>query len=242
MSLLVITSAVFVNSGLTVLTDPELRKSQYIESIKFYLKSETITTIIVCDNSGFDFSTIKSINLLAAKNNKTLEILYFTGNYDKILKHGKGFGEGEILNYIMNNSLIIEYFESFFKVTGRINILNIDTIVRNTNTNLNYFQKVGINPFNQNRKYDTRFYHCGLKIFKAELVDAYYNVDDFKGYYLEHAYFDRISSAKIKRKNFLNIPNYSGFSGSTGLSYKIPGIKFLLKKIVYSCLYSFYNR
>ena len=147
MSVLIITSTVSVNSCLTVLVDREIRLQQYIDSILFYLNAKVIDKIVVCDNSGFDYSELKFLSELACSNNKQIEFLNFKGSVNQIQEKGKGFGEGEIMKYILTNSkLFFEEEGSFLKVTGRLKVVNIDWVVKYLNPNINYFNAVNLNP------------------------------------------------------------------------------------------------
>lgn len=235
MSLLIITSSVTVNSCLTVLVDPKIRLEQYIDSILFYLNSKKVKKIIVCDNSGFDYSEIQKIVELAAVNNKQIEFLSFYGTTDKIQECGKGYGEGEIISFVFSNSKIIAQGDvAFLKVTGRLKILNIDEVVHHLKSNVTYFNAVNLNPFVNLKKVDTRFYQCTKENFKYFFKDSYKNVNDKEGFFLEHVYYNNLQDNIIKFKNFKILPNFSGISGSTGITYKTSKISFLIRQFLFS--------
>ena len=242
MSLLIITSTVNVNSCLTVLIDPKVRLEQYIDSILFYLKSKVIDKIIVCDNSGFDYSGITEIYEQSNKNSKIIEFLNFQGTVNKIQKYGKGFGEGEIMSFVFNNSKLITHEElSFLKVTGRLKILNVDTILESVKPNTNYFQAVNLNPFVNLKKVDTRFYQCTKQNFNFFLENCYKKVNDSDGFFLEHVYYDKLIEEKIEFERFRILPNFLGISGSTGGVYKMSYSEFWLRQILYTMFNGFKN-
>src|SRR5262249_46354525 len=195
---LIITSTVYVNSDLTVVTDPGLREQQYIDSILFYIGSAGTKKIVVCDNSGFDYSKIERLPAQAKQHGKEIEFLSFQGDKDKIKQRGKGYGEGEIMEYTFRNSRLLGKESDFFKVTGRVLVLNIDRIVSKVIPGEVCFQKVTMNPFSTLHKFkvDTRLYYCSRAFFERNLLDAYKTVDDNGGRYLENAYFDRLLSDK----------------------------------------------
>ncbi|MDH7463254.1 hypothetical protein QEG73_18290 [Chitinophagaceae bacterium 26-R-25] len=228
---LVTTSTVYVNSNLTVLTDPEKRLSQYIESIKFYLLSKHIKNIVVCDNSGYDYSLCEEVNVLAQQHNKRLEFHNFHGDSDNIFKKGKGYGEGEMLKYLFSNSNLLQQSGSFCKVTGRLFIRNIDQVLRGVRKDQNYFQVIGINPFKKRDKIDTRFYHCQIETFSRYLLDEYKKVDDSNGIYLEHLFYNALTLQRGLFHNFKTIPDFEGISGSTGMSYKKTKLKLFIQKL-----------
>ena len=233
MSLLIVTSTVTVNSSLTVLVDPEIRLQQYISSILFYIKVKNLDSIIVCDNSGYDYSKTSSLIALAEKHSKKIEFLSFTSDQQNTMKYGKGYGEGEIMEFIVKNSLLYKKREnSFFKVTGRIIIPNIETVIRFTAVRKNFFQRTVFNSLKSEDKIDTRFYYIKKVEFEKHLITSYMNVNDNEGFYLEHAYFKSIIKEKIKYSLFYILPFIKGVSGSTGVDYEIPKRSFFIRSLV----------
>jgi hypothetical protein len=230
---LIITSTVFINSDMTVLTDPMEREQQYVESVLYYLRSPYLGAIIVCDNSGFDFSFNPQLMDAVAASGKQCECLAFVADEEKIMQKGKGYGEGLILEYVFRTSRLLDGSgPSILKVTGRLLVLNFDAIVRKVGDGKTYFQPVGINPFMNRKKVDTRFYYVNKDLFRTWLIDAYKEVDDKAGRYLEHAYYKVLRERSIPYSAFGIPPLFKGISGSTGLSYSIGPVKRILEKIL----------
>lgn len=106
------------NMVFTKLNDPEIRKSQYLKSIKFWLQNFDLPVVFV-ENSGNDLSAYFEEELYSGK----LEMLSFYGNnFDKTL--GKGFGEMSCLEYALVKSKSIKSNSLIFKITGRFKVLN----------------------------------------------------------------------------------------------------------------------
>lgn len=230
---LVITSTVHVNSDLTILVDPAVREQQYIDSILYYLKSPYLAAIVVCDNSGFDFSANSWLMEAATRSGKQIEVLCYEGEKKQIAAKGKGYGEGQMMAHIFNESRLIKSAgPSFFKVTGRLLVLNFDAIAQRVRPGKTYFQRVGRNPFVNVEKVDTRFYYCNTELFGSCLVDAYKVVNDNEGRYLEHAYYRALRSGQTTYGGFGVPPLFAGISGSTGLSYSIGPIKRIAEVII----------
>lgn len=226
MHTLLLTSTVYVNSDMTVLTDPSTRIRQCVDSILYYLRSPWLGALIVCDNSGFDFMATEGLSAAVAASGKRTEFLRFSGDRDKIVEKGKGFGEGQMLEYILRESLLLkEVTGSFFKVTGRLVVENFDTIAGRVKPGKTYFQGVGRNPFVRERKVDTRFYYCNRALFENTLLSTYRQVDDRNGRYLEHEYYRSLRENRTVYSGFGIPPLFSGISGSTGLSYSIGRFK-----------------
>ncbi|MFA9186501.1 hypothetical protein [Flavobacterium magnesitis] len=234
MSVLIITSTVNVNSCLTVLVDAGVRLKQYVDSVLFYLQSKKIDKIIICDNSLFDYSEIKVINDQALLNGKKIEFLNFEGDIKKIQEFGKGYGEGEIVQYVFKNSkLIREDEDCFLKVTGRLKLSNVDSILNYFKPKCNYFQPAILNPFTKSFKVDTRFYQLSKETFISFFMDSYKLVNDKDSFFLEHVYFRKLKEEKVKYKPFNQLPFFVGISGSTGISYEFSKLSFIKKTIFF---------
>jgi len=105
---------------------PIIREKDYIKSIKMWLK-KTRLPIVFCENSGYDISKIIKI---ARKYPGRVEIIQFNGNdYPRYL--GTGHGEMKIMEKAMNESGFIKKSEYIVKVTGRLFIPNIVSILNN---------------------------------------------------------------------------------------------------------------
>lgn len=232
MRTLIITSTVYVNSDLTVLIDVKERVKQYLLSILFYLDSRNIDQIIICDNSNFDYS--KFDIFFTSITSKKLEYLSFEGDKAKISTLGKGYGEGEIMEYVMKNSQLINFAHtSFLKVTGRLKVLNIDDILASSSSDSDSFHIAGSNPFANTMAIDTRFYQCTSETYRTILINEYRKVDDKNGSFLEHCYYNKFKSSNIKAKAFPILPKISGLSGSTGINYDDSKIKWFVKKVLF---------
>lgn len=230
---LIITSTVYVNSDMTVLVDPAIREQQCVDSMLYYLKSPYLASIVVCDNSGFDFSTNNRLTEAAAEGGKQIEFLSFTGDKKAIAAKGKGYGEGQMMAYIFRESRLLKRGDaSFFKVTGRLLVLNFDEIARKVKPGKSYFQRVGRNPFVNPEKVDTRFYYCNMGLFESRLLNAYGDVNDREGRYLEHVYYRALNGQHRSYSGFGVPPLFGGISGSTGLSYSIGPIKRIAEVII----------
>lgn len=217
---LILTSSVYVSAPYTVLTDPEDRKNQYIDSLLFFIGETPFKKIIVCDNSGFRYPL--SLLELAAEFHKELELFSFNGNREMLAKQGKGYGEGEIMQYVLRNSLLIKKVQGFFKVTGRLKLINSDQLLRQCDEQQNYFMPVSLLrprfmvPKAARACVDVRVYYVTVEFFKAVLLDAYKEVNDDQIYFLEHAYYNALARWGVSIKCFPVAPEITGISGSNG--------------------------
>ena len=229
--LLILTCTVNVNSSFTKLVNKEERIQQYIDSFKYYINHSYFTDIIICENSLFDFSAY-GLTELAKKNNKRIEILTCKGSYDLIKQKGKGFGEGQIMKYVFENSLLVHEHSGFFKITGRLFIKNINTLIKTTTVETNHFQRSRKKILCKAPALDTKIYYTTSEFFKRYLISAFEHVDDNNGNYLEYCYYDVVRKNKLSVLPFKHYPMYSGLSGTSNSPYDIPFYKYFIYFIV----------
>lgn len=247
-SCLIISSCIYPFSSFVELKDPKERESLHILALKRWINESNFESIIICDNSSYVYS--EEFVALAHSKNKQLEVLSFKADHKKGLKYGKGYGEGELMKYIMETSQTIKKYDSFFKVTGKLFVENsrsIKNIVKISDTD--FIFAIPIINILSKRKISlihTTFYYARVESFRLHLLDDFLKVRDNEGIYLEHVYFDSLKKLKTNNKASIRpmipMPLVTGVSGSTGDFYysrnvikeKIINIlipTFLIKKI-----------
>lgn len=197
--------------------DIDQRLNEYKESISWALCDTPFQRVIFCDNSGYDLSTLGGYKDIAIKKKKELEILSFKGDSEKVSLQGKGYGEGEIIKYVLENSILMSKCDCFYKLTGRLKISNIKKILdKSANDiyfNLNY-------PYHD--MFDTRFYKISVDYYKKYFLNVYEKVNDANTNWLERVFFNTARDNKLLGKiKCYPYPVFVGNSGSTGLKYYI---------------------
>ena len=192
----------------------ENRRRQYIESFEYYIKKTSIRKIVYCDNS----MALKedAISKLANQYSKEFEWLSFMGDNVKAVAQGKGYGEGEIIEFALKHSRLLQNAKYFIKVTGRVIIRNIDILIPFMNMKKMYFCR------NTSTNIDTKLYGLPTEIYKKAFLTLYRDVDDKKGKYLENLFSEQILGQHLVVHNFIVFPDAQGVSGSTGKSYSLP--------------------
>lgn len=197
----------------TFLSNPEERKMQYINAIRFYL-SQTNYPIVFSENSGTDLSNLFEKEIRSGR----LEYLFFSGNHNK--ERGKGFGECEIIQYALDNSRIIKSTNDQYiaKITGRLIIRNIASIIR-WHTFFFSHQTVFC-AINSDLSFpDSRFIIAPKDFFHSILL-LKDKINDNNGYFFEHALYDALKNEKsVSYSPFFIYPQIEGNSGSTGKRY-----------------------
>lgn len=205
------------------------RLKQYRESLLFFIDSGAFSQIVFAENSNYGETVFDDLVSYAKEKGVQLENLSFAGNVSQCILHGKGYGEGEIMQYVLEHSRLIKQADFFVKITGRLQVHNISDIVKRLNTQRTYF-----NIPNRTRKdiCDTRIYAMPLSQFREDFVDSYGQVMDDEGVFLEYIYTKKIMEKKIKVYNFPKYPRIKGISGSGGLNYTYTEWKCKIRDII----------
>lgn len=231
MSVLVVTGAIDIqNSDIpyTQLTETKQRLKQYLESLEYAIENYTsITHIIFCDSTNypFDYSPIVE---QARQKDKTLEIHSFSGDKEKVRKQGKGYGEGEIMNYLLEHSEVLKKCDYFYKLTGRVVVKNFDAL-HQTSVDSHF---LCYHTLGEERKslVSTVFYRISKDMYLHRLRDAYSEVNDEQGHYLEMVYYQKLKDTDLK--SFKTYPIVSGISGSTGIRYDLSPNRLLIERFL----------
>lgn len=212
----------------TALQDANVRLQQYLKAISYYLNNYPYK-ILVVENTNVDLSSyfVKEIK------EGRLEYLTFDGNnYD--LKLGKGFGEGLIIKYAFEHSLLIKKYNYIIKITGRHEIINIKSIMIATelflgsNSNLivcdvRFKQKIAISDC----------FIASKTFFEQFLNKNLHYCNDSMNIWFEHVLFNCIFQARLENYQYLFMPfelDQRGVSGSTGVTFARARLR---KKIYY---------
>lgn len=205
----------------TKVTDPEIRKEQYVTALRFYLK-HTHYPVVFCENSGNDLSPVFPEEISSGR----LEVLTFAGNKHK--EKGKGFGECEIIGHALQHSQIIRQCLGqskvthtdllVVKITGRLIIKNIEDIIKKRL------------PLQKDEelvcKMDTFSMFASSEVFIASLgllnaiVDNKERLNDNKGFWFEHLLAKLAMEMQCHYFPFYTEPLVQGISGSEGKSYR----------------------
>ena len=194
------------------LLDSNEREAQYIKSLEYYITKTNIKNIVFCENSNYKLKN--DINKLIS--NKNFEFLSFEGNQEKSVRYGKGYGEGEIMQYAFENSKLISRTNYIAKVTGRLIVKNINTLVRFANQSNGYFWFMGTSGGVQ--WVNTRFYMMPKKLYMDVFI-GYKEVDDRAGFDTELMFYHTIKNSQIEYRKFFVCPRIEGTSGTDGVKY-----------------------
>ena len=211
------------------------RLQQYLEALHFYIEDTSIQNIVFCDNSNYMTTQKAKMQNIAKQKGKSFEWLTYEGTAKTAL-YGKGYGEGEIIEWALKHSKILKSNDYFLKVTGRLIVSNIDDIIKHMDIRKNYF--IG-DMYNSYKGIDTRFFGCTNMFYKEVLLDAYKTCNDKKGKIIEKEFYS-ILYHNYKIYGFKCYPSIIGCSAGSGADYsKLVGWK---KRFVnFLCYCNLYN-
>lgn len=210
-----ITSAINVSAEKTVLTDANVRLDLTLHSINKWCSTPGVSHVIVCDGSGFDFKPyFKKIE--PNKMGISCEIISFKNDVVGVKAKGKGYGEGEIVNYALEHSQVLNGATHFAKCTGKLWVENFAACLKGFNQLASFDFYGNFKP----TQIDTRFYIVDKEFFTSKLATLHHFVDDDNGYYLEHAFKEGLAMLKLSDYAMYPTPRISGVSGSMGVHFK----------------------
>ena len=199
--------------------DTEVRRKDYLRSLEFYLSlpSDIIDRILFVDNSASDISDILRFVKLRARD-KVIEIISFQGN-DHPVGFGKAYGEFKLLDFGLKHTSLIGETDSFWKVTGRLRVLNLSKLVSQLGSihdvacDLHNFPLVGTGKVFRNHWMDLRLFGCS----KAAYTDVFGGKYETFGSRLNQVVLYEVVMEARSRVDILpRFPLQPKFSGSSG--------------------------
>lgn len=231
-SVVLITTAICPPEGVYVLQMANTTKRIITcRAAALFWAASGVRNIVVADATGKSILSVQEINLLAELDVNVEQISY-SQDSALITEYGKGYGEGLLINYAIENSKIINRVGFFYKCTGKLMVNNyksIERIVQKNNLEaLFWFEKP-----DDASKLDTRFFFSSVNFFKEILLPAYMKVNDKNNFYAEHS-IASIPNDVLKKSSTLR-PLIFGYSGSTDEQYNI--INYGVLETHYPCRY-----
>lgn len=215
---LLVTSCINPSAPLTNLSNPTDRLALTIEFLMRWLEKFPSIRIVICDGSDFNFDPILHDVFPTAE----IECLHFQNSAKSVSRYGKGYGEGEIVNYAIANSKTLKSADYFAKITSKLYLKNFEDCLELWNGRFAAFAQFKLIESRDKVAFcmlDTRFYIASKSFYFKYLSDAHLNVRDLDGYYLEHSFKDHLVKNNIESFGLPFAPIFEGVSGSSGKEY-----------------------
>ena len=116
--------------------------------------------------------------------------------------------------------------DSFYKCTGRLFIKNCNSILKEKHKSDTVFSGIP----SDNWAF-TWFFKVNKGFYRKYLAEAYTEVNDYNGIYMEHIYYRILTENLDKIDVFYRYPNVSGVSAGTNSAYHSGYIRYLFKNI-----------
>ena len=208
-SLVLITTALHPPDGIFCLAMTDIAKRRITsKGAVFFWSALGIKKIVVADATGqvlLDSSEVRMLNQIGVE----IEQIYYVQNHDLVIERGKGYGEGALIKFALENSRLLEEEVSFFKCTGKVYCRNFMDIFEFIDKNhiKNIFWRYVLEE-----AMDTRFFYVSKEFCRDVLLPVYENINDREHVTAEVSIFKMASETLVK--GTLTRPLLSGFSGS----------------------------
>lgn len=218
---LLLTSSVIAYDTSVRLTDTAMRARLAMESIAQWLRLDPLLPLVLCDGSNFDFTDAVQREFPSAR----IECIPFENNQEAIRRLGRGYGEGEIVRYALNNSQFIANAGCFAKCTSKLWVENFQQCTAEWSGRF-LCKGVFLDAFSPFRKtdfayIDTRFYIASVAFYRQYFEDAHKRVGMRNGKFfsLEDCFHEIVLKQNISGI-LLNVsPIVCGVGGGTGVYY-----------------------
>jgi hypothetical protein len=216
---ILLTSCVHVSDESVSMKSSEDRVNFTLKSIEKWLSIVPNAEIVICDNSGFDFSNLIKENFP----NKKIECLCFLGDKNAVKHYGKGYGEGEIIEYATKKSRFIINAGCFTKCTAKLWVKNYQYFLIQWNQKYIFkpiFKNIfSIKPLKLDH-IDTRFYIVSTEFYQKYLADAHRKINPSTPYGIEEIFLEIFIANNLKNIFSQRYPEIHGVSGASGHTYR----------------------
>jgi hypothetical protein len=209
--------------GETLRIDPDIRLADYSESLRWYLAlpNDAIDRIVFLENSGFNLDSLKS--LVKDASGKPVEFL--STATDTPPGRGKGYAESLMIEEGLRRSQLLNESAIFWKVTGRLRVLNMPLMVRTAPKTFDLYCDLRNVPLigeslGGNQWMETRLFATTKQAYQ-QLFGGRAGCD----YVIEKGFYRLVRAAMDEgaldiHPRFRRQPVLEGISGASGASYR----------------------
>jgi hypothetical protein len=232
--------------GETLRSDPGLRLRDYCEALRWYLElpDQVIDRVVVLENSRSDLSAFAELAKHVGAT-KSLELL--STNPDAPPERGKGYAESLMIEEGLSRSNLLRPDSTFWKVTGRLQVLNLATLIRTAPARFDLYCDLRDVPLiadllGGNQWMETRLFATTpaayLRLFGGQ-ADCDYVIE--KGFYRLVREATAANEMNIYPR-FRRQPVLAGVSGASGasyrsLSYRVKGLTRSISRLILPALW-----
>lgn len=213
-SLILITTATKPPEGVFVLEMTDVSKRKITaKAAAFFWGAFGVRRIVIADATGQTLLEEEEV-LMLNQMGVEVEQIYYIQNADLVIRNGKGYGEGALIKFALQNSAFLKSATNFFKCTGKVYCRNFSEIFNMVQENKiqNIFWQDSFD-----NSIDSRFFYTSKDFSEEILIPAYENVDDRNGVMSEHTIM-KLAQQHLTQGRSIR-PLLTGFSGSLNKPY-----------------------
>lgn len=224
----------------SVRNDPIERMLEYKEAFRFYLAlpDEYVDTLVIFENSGANLGVYRDI-AVAANSKKQIHLINTSTNYPA--RMGKGYGEFMMIDEGLKKLLAagISPQKKIWKVTGRLQILNIRKLISRASRNFEIYCDLRNVPLIGNALGGNPWMELRVFAFTMAGYDRYLRGNYDLGIGLETYFFDILYKATKSRDGAGVVPRFNlqpvinGFCGYNNKSYL--NWEYRMKNLIRAC-------
>lgn len=193
--------------------EDRLRESR--EALLLLIKKKYFKEIVIVDGSNNKIFSDLEIEEFT-NDGIIIEQLMFVQNREQVEKYGKGHGEMQITNYMVEHSQLVNKAGGFVKLTPRYFFDNIEWILPLIQYEENVFFYYYPCPVRMIKKFVmTIFYKTSLAFYKKNLRNVMHRHSKDTSGLLESIFYYQLRGLPKKRIK-VTYPYFSGVSGTTG--------------------------
>lgn len=215
---ILLTSSAIAMDSSVALKSQEMRIFHTLESIRKWSDISPNGQFVICDGSGFDFSPLLKTHFPALN----IESIHFMNDAGLVKKHGKGYGEGEIIRYALANSVFLQESDWFAKCTAKLWVKNFTSCINQWTGPFackGYFANVFSLNSTLLEYIDTRFYLSNKSFYLNNFSEAHLNLGVDDGSSIEKEFLRLTCDLHLKHYMFNIPPIISGVGGGSGKYY-----------------------
>ena len=228
---LLLTSSIIAHDNGVKLKNTDARLEHTVEGIAHWLKLDPSLSIVICDGSDYDLQN----QLTKEFPNTLIECLHFENDQELVRAFGRGYGEGEIIRYALQNSKLINESGNFMKCSSKLWVEKFRACSAYWNGEF-LCKGVFSNVFTILKKtkfdyIDTRFYFCSKSFYEKYLLEVHRSINAEAGRSLEECFHEAICTARMEKFLLPVAPVIQGVGGGTGAYYRNPLKRKLKEKL-----------